>query len=51
MDLETKRSRFRAWMIILPLSLALIAAGLYQGDYRSVMNKAILICLECIGIG
>ena len=33
------------------LAAAFLAAGLYQKEYTEVLNKAILICLECIGIG
>ncbi|MCI7099904.1 MAG: hypothetical protein MR966_13595 [Lachnospiraceae bacterium] len=28
-----------------------LAAGIFQGDYRDTLVKAIMICLECIGIG
>lgn len=31
--------------------IALITAGLMQGDFTSTWNKAIRVCLECIGIG
>lgn len=30
---------------------ALLIGGLCQGEYAVTMNKAIRICLECIGIG
>ncbi len=35
----------------LAAALALIGAGLAHGDPGSVMQKAVNICLECIGIG
>jgi len=28
-----------------------IAFGIYQKDYLAVLQKAAIICLECIGIG
>ncbi|MGN0292696.1 MAG: CD1871A family CXXC motif-containing protein [Lachnospiraceae bacterium] len=28
-----------------------LTAGICQGDYRDTLVKAIMICLECIGIG
>lgn len=33
------------------LAVCLIAAGIVAGQPESVMNKAIGICLECVGIG
>lgn len=37
--------------ILLTLSLVLMAAGLLLGEYRTVLEKAITVCLDCIGIG
>lgn len=33
------------------LALGCLALGLYQKEYLGVLQKAILICLECVGIG
>lgn len=33
------------------LAAAFLAAGIYQKEYMEVLHKAVLICLECIGIG
>ncbi|HPX25290.1 MAG TPA: CD1871A family CXXC motif-containing protein [Treponemataceae bacterium] len=38
-------------LIVLAASILFITAGLIQGDFFSVMGKAVFICLECIGIG
>lgn len=36
---------------LLGASLLLIILGLLSGEYWSVLEKAITICLDCIGIG
>ena len=36
---------------ILLLSLVFIGIGIWQEEYLEVMEKAVRICLECIGIG
>ena len=36
---------------IVLLSVILIVIGTYLGNVSMVLNKAIRICLECIGIG
>jgi hypothetical protein len=28
-----------------------LALGIYQKDYLAVLQKAAMICLECVGIG
>lgn len=41
----------RAGIAVLVLALALIGYGLTKNQQKSVMNKAIRICMECVGIG
>jgi hypothetical protein len=36
---------------VLALSAALISLGLWQGEAQEVLQKAVHICLECIGVG
>ncbi len=36
---------------LLGLSMLLIAIGVLKKEYLEVMQKAVKICLECIGIG
>jgi hypothetical protein len=38
------------WVLLI-LSLGLISAGLLLGEYRTALEKAITVCLDCIGIG
>ena len=45
----TKKNICRA--VIGVLGIALVTVGLIQGGYGITMNKAIRVCLECIGIG
>ncbi|MFC2342268.1 MAG: CD1871A family CXXC motif-containing protein [Negativicutes bacterium] len=33
------------------LGITLLTIGLYRGEGRQVLSKAVRICLECIGIG
>ena len=33
------------------VGVAMMAVGAADGEYREVFEKAIRICLECIGIG
>ena len=46
---ESKR-RIAPW-IFLALSLGAIAFGLLKGEYRAVLEKAVTVCLSCIGLG
>lgn len=36
---------------ILALSVVLIAIGIVNKEHLEVMQKAVRVCLECIGIG
>ena len=40
-----------AGLIALLAGAALAVIGLVQGQYASVLAKAVRICMECIGIG
>ena len=36
---------------VLAVGICFIAYGAWRGEVQTVLNKAIHICLECIGIG
>lgn len=37
--------------VTLVLACAFIAYGIYRGEVGIVLNKAVNICFECIGLG
>jgi hypothetical protein len=37
--------------IVLAAELLMIVSGLFSDGFRDVMRRAVVICLECIGIG
>ena len=37
--------------LLFVVSFVLILAGIYRGEVLTVLNKAINICMQCIGIG
>ncbi|MDO5410922.1 MAG: CD1871A family CXXC motif-containing protein [Lachnospiraceae bacterium] len=38
-------------LLIFMLGVFCLAAGVMNGGYRDTLIKAIMVCLECIGIG
>ena len=40
-----------ATFALILLSIACIAFGVYRGEVDTVLNKAVNICMECIGLG
>ncbi len=46
-----ERTKWILWGVLLALAFFLIVFGLMRGGFQDVMNKATLICLECMGIG
>jgi len=37
--------------VLLTVFLGIMLAGLLLGEYKSVLEKAVTVCLDCIGIG
>jgi len=50
---KLKSARKRSWLAFAFLSAGLLwlILGLISGEYWTVMEKAITVCLDCIGIG
>ena len=38
-------------LALLVLALGMIAAGVFNGSAKDVLNKAVKICTECVGLG
>lgn len=47
--MQGKKNLLRA--LILAGSVLLLISGLVAGDFEEVREKAVMICMECIGIG
>jgi hypothetical protein len=45
-----KKTRIAAVAVIL-VAIAMTVYGVFRGEMTDVFNKAVRICLECIGIG
>ena len=43
--------RRRLPWVLFTVFLGLMVAGLILGEYKTVLEKAITVCLDCIGIG
>ena len=37
--------------VLFGLFAALLVVGLLWGEYKTVLEKAVTVCLDCIGIG
>ena len=47
----SKPARYILPSAILALGVVLAALGIWRGEAVEVMQKAVAVCLECIGIG
>lgn len=47
--MKNKRFIITLWLIV--LSVAFIIIGAARDEHIDMMRKAVMICLECIGIG
>lgn len=38
------------WVVVIA-SAVMIVSGLLRDEYREILSRAVMICMECIGIG
>ncbi len=43
--------KFPKWLPVLLVGILFLGLGIYGGQLTDMYRKAVLICLECIGIG
>lgn len=48
---EKTKKRCPVWVMGVSVGLLLFTAGFFMQQYEDIYRKAIMICLECIGIG
>lgn len=46
-----KRCSNKAWTLGVAIGACFLALGVYHDQFIDIYRKAIMICLECIGIG
>lgn len=46
-----KRTRRLIAGAILVVAVTMLVYGIYRGEVSIVLNKAVNVCLECIGLG
>lgn len=46
-----KNGKRRAWIPGVLAGILFLGAGAFQGQFTVIWKKAVMICLECIGIG
>ena len=48
---KIRQTKVPAWSIGLFIGILCLAAGAFEEQFKDIMQKAVMICLECIGIG
>ncbi len=46
-----EKLKSHAWVVALIIALVLVGFGVFRGEAGEVLDKARIVCLECIGIG
>lgn len=45
------KNRIPLWTVGVGLGVLFLALGVYEEQFTDLYKKAVMICLECIGIG
>jgi len=48
---NVNKLRFPIWKVGVCIGVILLLLGVYYEQFTDIYRKAIMICLECIGIG
>lgn len=46
-----RRNKSRAWILGVLAGALFLGVGAFQGQLAVIWRKAVMVCLECIGIG
>jgi len=49
--LSNRLKKVPIWPVGLGIGIALLVVGIFGGQLEEIYRKAVMICLECIGIG
>lgn len=47
----SKEKRLPSWFFGVVIGTVMLGIGMYYDQFTDIYRKAVLICLECIGIG
>ena len=50
-DAKSGRKKSGIWKVGLGIGLLFLGIGFYKEQFADIYHKAVMICLECIGIG
>ena len=50
-ETQNPNKRFPMWLPGVFIGAALLVIGAFNGQLADIYRKAVMICLECIGIG
>lgn len=48
---SNKIKKIPLWTVLFGMGVLCLAIGYFNGQFTDIFRKAIMICLECIGIG